>query len=171
MHTCSLSSLSPCPGLNHLFVFSWLYMLHFLQSLLYCPNCHARCLAFCFFRPLKCFHPRQISSPPIVDLPQIHPCSLKCLAATLAPNLGAHQPPPLTSPMACTLSQEEVCPKVREWDSLVGHPRVSRCRATKTPQHPLRPCLAIPKHPHPTRPCPHTEEVMEEVHLPPQLSM
>ncbi|KAL0177597.1 hypothetical protein M9458_026491, partial [Cirrhinus mrigala] len=92
------------------------------------------------------------------------------LVVILAPNLGGHQPPPLTSPMACTLSQEEVCPKVREWDTLEDHPRVSRCQASQMPQHPIRPCLAIPMHPHPTRPCLHTEELTEEEHLLFQLS-
>lgn len=146
-------------------------MFNFLKRLLYCPNCHACFLLCAFFRPLKFFHHRQISSPPIVDIPQIHPCSLKCLVDILPPNLGAHQPPPLTSPMACTLSQEEVCLKVQEWDTLEGHRLVSRCRATQMPQHPVLPSLAIPKHPHPTRPCLHTAEVTEEVHLPFQLSV
>lgn len=178
LHECTLVQHPPylpvlalIISLSVSIVISRLYMFNFLKLLLYCPNCHACFLLCAFFAPLNCFHHRQISSLPIVDLAQIHPCSLKCLVAILPPNLGAHQPPPLTSPMACTLSQEEVCPKVQEWDTLVGQPLVSRCRATQTPQEPILPCLAILKHPHPTHPCPDTVEAMEEVHLLFQLSM
>lgn len=178
MHTCSLLVLSPFPGFNHLFsrqcchfkaVCSCSYACSISSSILIVLIATLAFAFRIFSRPI--FHHRQIRSPPLVDLLQILPCLLKGLVAIPPPNTGVHLPPPLTSPMACTLSQEVVCPKTQVWATPEVQRRASRCQDTQMRLHPIRPCLTIPTTPHPTRPCLRMEEVTEEARRPFQLSM